>query len=393
MVDEASIAQLLGPTDTPDMMGWFGGYEISGIIGSGGMGIVMKGLDVSLNRFVAIKVLNPAMGCTSAERKRFARETQAAAAVVHENVISIHGVDEWNGTPYLVMPYVKGESLQQRIDRTAPLSLENTLEIGLQIARGLAAAHDQGLVHRDIKPANILMSESISRILITDFGLARAADDVSLTNSGVISGTPQYISPEQAKSEAVDTFTDLFSLGSVMYAMQCGHPPFRADTSYGILRRITDHPHRKLSQIQSATPVWMESIIDRLLQKDPTKRFDSAHELAKTLEDCLAHLRQPTVVQLPRIRRIANPYRHLFTALVVLLVIAAVTASVLQWAKISDVTEIPNESPTAASDEALPVSPDNHSSMIWQYDDTGLTQLEQALATLLNETQIPLNGK
>ncbi|MCA9082478.1 MAG: protein kinase, partial [Planctomycetaceae bacterium] len=231
----------LNPTDDPRMLGRFAGYEISGVIGCGGMGVVLKGFDASLNRYAAIKVLAPHYATSGAARQRFAREAQAAAAVVHDNVIAIHGVSEFNHLPYLIMPYVKGQSLQKRIDQHGPLSVAEILRIAMQTARGLAAAHDQGLVHRDIKPANILLPENVERVLITDFGLARAADDASLTRSGVIAGTPQYMSPEQAKGEGIDHRSDLFSLGSVMYTMATGHPPFRAETPYGILRRITDN--------------------------------------------------------------------------------------------------------------------------------------------------------
>jgi len=380
---ENELTRLLDPTDDPQMLGRFGGYEIRGIVGRGGMGVVMKGMDVSLNRFVAIKILNSALGSTSAGRQRFAREAQAAAAVVHENVIAIHGVDQWNGTPYLIMPYIKGESLQQRIQRTAPLSLENMMEISLQIARGLAAAHDQGLIHRDIKPANILMPESVSRILITDFGLARTADDVSLTCSGVISGTPQYMSPEQAKGEAVDARTDLFSLGSVMYAMACGHPPFRADTSYGVLRRITDHPHRKLSQIQSSTPAWVESIIDRLLEKEPDDRFESAHQLAETLEECLAHVRQPTVSQLPKIASSGKSQGWLALVLLGVLATAVIAIGLTYWSKRAD-SKTPETVKTQTQNKQTPVG---SSTFAWEYDDSDLVQLEQDLNQLLSETK------
>ena len=154
--------------------------------------------------------------------------------MVHDNVIAIHGVSEFNSLPYLIMPYVKGQSLQIRIDRHGPLSVAEILRIAVQTARGLSAAHDQGLVHRDIKPANILLPENVERVLITDFGLARAADDASLTRSGVIAGTPQYMSPEQARGEGIDHRSDLFSFGSMMHAMATGHPPFRAETPYGI---------------------------------------------------------------------------------------------------------------------------------------------------------------
>lgn len=289
----------LSATDDPRMLGRFGGYEITGVIGSGGMGIVLKGFDSALNRYAAIKVLAPHYATSGAARQRFAREAQAAAAVVHDNVIAIHGVDEFNNLPYLVMPYVKGESLQKRIDREGTLNTAETLRIATQIAKGLSAAHDQGLVHRDIKPGNILLPTQVERVIITDFGLARAADDASLTRSGVIAGTPQYMSPEQARGEGIDHRSDLFSLGSVMYAMCTGHPPFRAETPYGILRRITDNEPRAIREVNSDVPDWLCRIIDRLLAKDPAVRFSNATEVATLLEDCLAHVQHPTTVNLP----------------------------------------------------------------------------------------------
>ena len=139
--------------------------------------------------------------------------------MVHPHVLAIHGVNGNGVLPYLVMPLVTGPSLQQRIDQHGPLDSKDVLRIGLQAAQGLAAAHAQGLVHRDVKPANILLEHGLERVLLTDFGLARAIDDASLTYSGVIAGTPQFMSPEQARGEAVDHRTDLFSLGSVLYTM------------------------------------------------------------------------------------------------------------------------------------------------------------------------------
>lgn len=296
---DATRIDFLTASDDPAMLGRFAGYEISGVIGSGGMGIVLKGFDRALNRYAAIKVLAPHYASSAAARQRFAREAQAAAAVVHDNVIAIHGVDEFQNLPYLVMPYVKGESLQKRIEQNGQLSVQEVLRVGLQTARGLAAAHDQGLVHRDIKPGNILLPAGLERVIITDFGLARAADDASLTRSGVIAGTPQYMSPEQAAGEPIDHRSDLFSLGSVMYAMCCGHPPFRAETPYGILRRITDHEARPIREINASIPAWLEEVIARLLKKSPDKRPATAAEVASLLEDCLAHVQQPNKVALP----------------------------------------------------------------------------------------------
>ena len=169
-----------------------------------------------------MKVLAPFLAGSGAARKRFAREARAAAAVVHEHVVAIHDVKSEGESPFLVMQYVAGESLQQRIDREGPLDLCEILRIGMQTASGLAAAHSQGLVHRDVKPSNVLLEEDVDRALLSDFGLARAADDASLTQTGFHPGTPQYMSPEQARGDLVDCRSDLFSLGSVMYVMCTG---------------------------------------------------------------------------------------------------------------------------------------------------------------------------
>jgi len=293
------VIELLGPTDDPRMLGRLGAYEIAGVVGSGGNGIVLKGLDPALNRYVAIKLLAPHLASSGAARQRFAREAQAAAAVVHENVIAIHGVSEFNGLPYLVMPYERGTSLQRRIDDHGALELIEILRVGMQTAAGLAAAHAQGLVHRDIKPANILLADGVERVTITDFGLARAVDDASMTRSGIIAGTPQFMSPEQARGEAVDHRSDLFSLGSVLYTMCTGHPPFRAETSFGILRRICDSEPRPIRESHPPTPAWLVRLIDQLHAKDPAQRYASASEVAELLGQCLAHVQQPESQPLP----------------------------------------------------------------------------------------------
>ncbi|MBL8873727.1 MAG: serine/threonine protein kinase, partial [Planctomycetaceae bacterium] len=201
---------------------------------------------------------------------------------------------------YLVMPFIRGTSLQKRIDSHGPLPLTDTLRIGSQIAAGLAAAHDQGLVHRDIKPANILLEEGVERVTLTDFGLARAVDDASMTCSGVIAGTPQYMSPEQARGEPIDARSDLFSLGSVLYAMCKGHSPFRAETTYGILHRIANDTATSVCDVNPDVPVWLEHIIQRLIAKRPDERFESAAQVADLLEKCLAHVQQPHTSHLPQ---------------------------------------------------------------------------------------------
>ena len=289
----------LAPSDNPAMLGRLGEFEILEWIGCGGMGIVLKGYDHELNRYVAVKVLHPHCATSAAARRRFAREAQAAAAVVHQHVVAIYAVDGQHHPPYLVMPFVPGESLQQRLSRLGPFEVIEVLRIGQQVAEGLAAAHAQGLVHRDIKPGNILLERNVDRVLLTDFGLARAADDASLTQSGVIAGTPQFMSPEQTRGEQVDHRTDLFSLGTVLYTLLAGHSPFRAETAMGVLRRVSDDTPRPLREINPQVPIWLEAFIAKLQAKQPSQRFDSASQVAEQLKQCLAHTQQPTLVPLP----------------------------------------------------------------------------------------------
>jgi Protein kinase domain len=292
----------LRPSDTPGVLGTLGGYEVRGVIGQGGMGVVLRAFDPALHRLVAIKVLAPALAGSATARRRFTREAQAAAAVCHDHVVAVHGVSEADGLPYLVMQYVAGESLEDRLDRTGPLEVVETVRIGLQTASALAAAHAQGLIHRDVKPANILLEDGLARVKITDFGLARTADDVGLTQAGVVAGTPEYMAPEQARGEPVDHRADLFSLGSVLYACCTGLPPFRGPTALAVLRRVSERDPRPIRSLNPEVPAWLEAVILRLLAKDPAERFQTAAEVGSLLEGYLAHLRQPTTVCAPELR-------------------------------------------------------------------------------------------
>ena len=291
--------EFLAPSDWPESLGRLGTYEVTGVLGRGGMGLVLKAQDPALGRAVAIKVMADSLAGCAASRRRFLREARAAAAVVHGNVAAVHGVGERAGLPYIVMEYVAGQSLQERLDRAGPTSVPAALRIAVQAARGLAAAHAQGLVHRDVKPANILLENGVERVKLVDFGLARAADDASLTRSGVVAGTPLYMSPEQARGHAVDARSDLFSLGCTLYAMCAGHPPFRADSALAVLRRVTDEEPRPLRQINAEVPAWLEEIVGGLMAKDPGARPRSAADLADHLSACLAHLEQPLDAPLP----------------------------------------------------------------------------------------------
>ncbi|MBL8892374.1 MAG: DKNYY domain-containing protein [Planctomycetaceae bacterium] len=298
--DESIVKQLLDPPSHPEMLGRLSRYEIERVIGIGGMGVVFKAYDSELGRPVAIKVLAPFLAGNATAVQRFAREARAAAAVVDQHVVPIHNVEINQPSPFLVMHYVAGESLQERIDRVGQLDLAEILRIGMQVASGLAAAHQQGLVHRDIKPSNILLEATgVERALISDFGLALAADDVQITRTGAFMGTPQYMSPEQARGELVDHKSDLFSLGSVLYTLCTGRPAFRAASTLATMRRITDEQPTPIRQLNPNIPDWLSNIILKLLSKNKQERYSSAQQLADLLARCLAHVQQPTSEPLP----------------------------------------------------------------------------------------------
>ncbi len=278
----------LAPPARSGSIGRLGHYEILEVLGKGGFGTVLRAFDEKLHRAVAIKVLAPALAASGSARRRFIREARTAAAVKNEHVVAIHGVQDEAEPPYLVMELIDGISLQDKLDRKGPLAVTDILRIGMQIAEGVAAAHRQGLVHRDIKPANILLENGVERVKVTDFGLARAVDDASMTQSGTVAGTPMYMSPEQAEGLPIDHRSDLFSFGTVLYAMCTGHPPFRASGTHAVLKRVIDAAPRPIREINNEIPDWLCDIIAKLHAKAPADRFQTANEVAERLGQRLA---------------------------------------------------------------------------------------------------------
>lgn len=290
---DALETRLSGPTngalefletcDDPEYVGQLGSYRIIEVIGAGGMGVVLRAHDPKLKRVVAIKVLAAEPRSNPAAVERFLREAQAAAAVHHDHIVTIHSVEDGVARPYLVMECVEGISLQQKIDGEGALALDEIVRIGSQLARGLEAAHAGGLVHRDIKPANILLEAATQRVKITDFGLAYAMDAPQRSQERLIVGTPQYMSPEQALGHRTDHRSDLFSLGGVLYAMCTGRPPFTAETALAALRGVCDDRPTPVRELNPQIPQWLERLIDRLLGKDPDQRPQSAEEVEREL--------------------------------------------------------------------------------------------------------------
>lgn len=300
------IRPLLNSSDDPRSEGRIGNYEVLGLIGSGGMGIVVKARDVSLDRVVAIKILAPHLAAFESSRRRFEREAKSAAAVKHEGIIPIYGVDSHAGIPYLVMPYEVGPSLAQRIANSGRLSVEESLSVAAQLAESLAAAHRSGLVHRDIKPSNILLAPGTERALLMDFGLALATEEQAITMTGMLTGTPLYMSPEQARGEEVDGRSDLFSLGTVLFAMLTGETVAKPGNGYSIVRFIGSEPMPSIRTIDPSLPAWLDAFVGRLHEVDVDARVQSADDVAELANGCLVHLRNPKQHPLPAALEFAN---------------------------------------------------------------------------------------
>ncbi len=276
----------LAPAQQPDEIGRLGGYRILKELGRGGMGVVYQAEDPKLKRLIALKAMLPKLASSEAHRLRFVREAQAMAAVHHDNIVTIHAVDEDKGVPFLAMEFLHGMPLDQWLKNGRKPTIPQVLGLGREIAEGLAAAHERGLIHRDIKPGNIwLDSTHKGRVKILDFGLARATqEDVHLTQTGAIMGTPAYMAPEQARSEKVDARSDLFSLGCVLYKLCTGAMPFTGDTTMSLLMALAVDNPKPVRELNPDVPAELADLVTRLLEKVPAKRPQSAREVVQALQ-------------------------------------------------------------------------------------------------------------
>ncbi|QDV47072.1 Serine/threonine-protein kinase PrkC [Stieleria neptunia] len=261
-------------------------YRLIDVIGVGGMGIVYRAEDARLRRTVALKVMKPEVAANAMARKRFLREAESAARIDHENIVTIYQVGEHDGVPFIAMGYLVGESLRQKLKREGRIEPRIVANIGRQVATGLAAAHQLGLIHRDIKPENLWLEAETGRVKILDFGLARTQEsDMRLTQSGMVLGTPKYMSPEQATAKTVDHRSDLFSLGSVLYHLLSGHEPFGGKDSASTLINVTQAEFAPVEKVCPHLNPALGRIINRLLAKHPAKRPQTAREVAMTLAE------------------------------------------------------------------------------------------------------------
>jgi serine/threonine protein kinase len=275
-----------------------GTYTIEGEIGRGGMGVVYRARDERLHRRVAIKVLPPELAFQEEIRARFTREAQTAARLTHPHVVPIYDVGQEDDLVYFIMGYVDGESLGGRIKRRGQLPPEEVRRIMKETADALGAAHGLSIIHRDIKPDNILLDGTRGRVMVTDFGIAKAlqgGSGATLTSAGVAIGTPSFMSPEQAAGEKeIDGRSDLYSLGIVAYQMCCGQPPFTAPTVAGILMKQITEPAPMVSEHRDDIPEDLALAIARCLEKDPENRWPTADTLRRSLESRSAGNYQPT---------------------------------------------------------------------------------------------------
>jgi len=302
-----------------------GRYQISEELGRGGMGVVYKAVDNKLKRTVALKFLPFEWTYDPQAKERFVREAQAAAALDHPNICTVHEIDEAEGRMFISMAFVEGESLKAKIERGL-LKIEEALGLGIQVAEGLREAHKKGVTHRDIKSANIMVTES-GQAKIMDFGLARLTGGTLLTKEGMTMGTIAYMSPEQARGEAVDHRSDIWSLGVVLYEMLAGRLPFRGDHDQAVVYAILKEPPKPLTAGRPEIPPSVEQVVGKALEKKPDERYQSVDELIDDLK-AIAEGIEPERIRARRRKAKLRKWKRagLYGGAAVLLVLMAVVA-------------------------------------------------------------------
>jgi serine/threonine-protein kinase len=336
-----------------------GRYRLESKLGSGGMSTVYLSRDITLERWVAVKVMHREMSDQPDQIERFRREARAVAQLSHPNVVSVIDAGEDGGHPYIVFEYVDGETLKQRIERVGPLPVAEATAYAIEIGRGLAAAHSRRLVHRDVKPQNVLI-DSEGRAKVTDFGIARSLEADGLTQTGRVLGTTDYVSPEQAMGRGVDARTDIYSLGVLLYEMLTGEVPFTAETVVGVAMK---HVNEDMPDVQRRRPEVssaLAAVVERATAKDPKKRYPDMASCLADLEGALevevarsggSHGQATSVLDtVPSRRKILTTRR--VSAAGVFLVLAATVAALL----VTALTGKSNNSGPAAAPAGAPVN-------------------------------------
>ena|SRR5579875_2150847 len=264
-----------------------GRYRLEARIGAGGMSTVYRAFDETLERRVAIKLLNREVSSDSDELERFRREARAVAQLSHPHIVGVIDAGEDDGRPYIVFEYVQGETLKERIRRLGRLPIPEAVAYAIEIARALSAAHARHIVHRDVKPQNVLLDEEGSA-KVTDFGIARTLEEEGLTADGRVIGTTDYVSPEQAQGQPVTGRSDLYSLGIVLYEMLVGEVPFKGESQVAVAMKHVRQPLPDVQRVRPEVSAALAAVLDRATAKDPTERYADAGELIAELEEVLA---------------------------------------------------------------------------------------------------------
>jgi serine/threonine protein kinase len=284
-----------------------GRYQLLSRAGAGGMSVVYKAQDLVLGRIVAIKMLHESLTSDEAFLHRFQKEAHAVANLSHPNIVTIHDIGQDGRRYYMVMEFVEGWTLKEVIGRQgenagAPLALDRTLELAVQICAGIGYAHRADLVHCDVKSQNVLVTHD-GRVKVTDFGIARAMSETSLYNSGQVWGTPQYFSPEQAAGEAPTPASDVYSIGVIMFEMLTGRLPFEADTQTALALKHMRVVPPPVSELNPAIPPQLERIVAKVLSKEPSGRYRTADQLGRVL----AAYRESALSDTGPVRRAETP--------------------------------------------------------------------------------------
>ena len=276
-------------------------------LGTGGMGVVYKAEDTKLKRTVALKFLPPELTRDTDAKTRFVREAQAASILQHTNLCTIHEIDETaDGQMYICMDFYNGETLKKKIEQ-GPLKIDQAIDFTIQIAQGLAVAHEADEIHRDIKPANIMITER-GEVKIVDFGLAKLTGQARLTVDGKTLGTIAYMSPQQARGEEVDQRTDVWSLGVVLYELLTGKLPFKGEYEQAVIYSIINEIPVPVTAMRTDVPLELERIVQKCLSKDPFERYQHMDELLVDLRSCLKGTAQ-TGAQIQRLG-VTNPKKE-----------------------------------------------------------------------------------
>jgi eukaryotic-like serine/threonine-protein kinase len=352
-----------------------GRYEVQELVGHGGMSSVYKAHDSLLERNVALKVLHEQYSADEDFVERFKREARSVAQLQHPNIVTVIDRGEAEGRQYIVFEYIDGENLKELVVRKGRLDVREALEIALEVARGLAFAHQNGIIHRDVKPQNVLLNGD-GKAKVTDFGIARSLDVDGMTQTGTVLGTSNYIAPEQASGNRVDAHSDVYALGAVLYELLAGEVPFPGESFVAVAMKHVHELPPNLLDVRKDVPLRVAAAVDRALEKDPEQRFPTMAEFAAELEACLAELEgeetgDATMVipaRRPRPRREVSRW-PIVVGLLALLAIAAIVVGLITLGGT-------NGDNTSSAGTAFPVSG------LTSYDPFGPNKTEHAAAAV-----------